>query len=248
MTLRKSPLVAVLLSSLALVAACKKPTDEGSAPSATASASAAPTASATTAPSASAAPTASVDPSKSPKLGADAPEWKLVAKPSAADVTKGDVKGSANAHQFDAKQIYIEPGLSKWTLVIADQALDKPTGFLPTGAQSIKVDFTDATPAKGKKYQKDLKYGDGYFQIAQPKDPTKTTSWNADNSFYVEITDWDVKPYDPKKMFQEAGKASGKVYVAYKGFGDFKSSGVAGEFKDVVVRYMGEPFYMKKKK
>jgi hypothetical protein len=49
-------------------------------------------------------------------------------------------------------------------------------------------------------------------------------------------------------MFQVAGKASGKVYVAYKGYGDFKSSGVAGEFKDVVVRYMGEPFYMKKKK
>jgi hypothetical protein len=227
-----------------VLGACKKPAAD-TAPSASVAATA-PSVTATA--SASAAPTSTVDPSKQPKLGADAPEWKLVAKPTAADVTKGDITGSANLHKFDVKQIYIEPGLSKWTLVLADQALDKPTGFLPTGAQSIKIDFSADMPAKGKKYDKALKYGDGYFQVAQPKDPTKTTSWNADNSFYVELTAWDVQPYDAKKMFQEAGKASGKVYVAYKGFGDFKNSGVAGEFKDAVVRYMGEPFYMKKKK
>jgi hypothetical protein len=81
----------------------------------------------------------------------------------------------------------------------------------------------------------------------QPEDATKTTSWNTSNSFYVEITKWDVKPYDAKGgMFQQAGTASGKVYVAHDANDmsekrGFKDSGVAGTFTDAIVRYKGEP-------
>ncbi|MBK6697438.1 MAG: hypothetical protein IPG50_35430 [Myxococcales bacterium] len=188
-----------------------------------------------------------------PLLGAEAPPFKLVEKPAASDAPSGKVQGSANGHAFDARAIYFEPYQDHWQLKIADAELKTPTGLIHQfNAQTITVDLPkNVQPSAGKKFAKAMKYGDGFFQIIDPRHGKGTTSWNTDNAYYVEITKWDVKPFDPKgHVFQEAGKASGKVYVVHKAHSfnvevGFRDSGAAGEFKDVVVRYMGKPKWVK---
>jgi hypothetical protein len=173
--------------------------------------------------------------------------YKLVSAPTAADVPAGPVKGLANGAPMQIKTVVFEPGFKSWRVILMDKELKSFDDF-GSGAQSVNIDLPEE-PGAGKKFSKALKYGDGYFQIASPSKPGSTTSWNADNAYYVEITKWDAKPYDPKgKMWQEAGKASGKIYVAYKGgWGGFVNSGVAGTFEDAIVRYMGTPYWAKKK-
>lgn len=190
----------------------------------------------------------------------DAPPFKLVEKPSASDVTEGAVKGSANGKVFEVKAVVIQPGSKpskkedqdkkRWRISLYDKPLEKPTGHI-SKAQAINITLNEE-PKKGAKIVKEKKYGDGYFQIQKPDDEVgKTTSWNANNAYYIEFTEWDVKEYDEKdKMFQVAGKASGKIYVVYEASkgSKFKHSGAAGEFKDATVRYMGKPYWLKKDK
>ena len=81
--------------------------------------------------------------------------------------------------------------------------------------------------------------GGGFFQIAQPDDPESTTSWNTSMAYVLEITEWTAGEYDPEaRMFQEAGKASGRVVAVFRGSGDFENSYAVGTFEDAVVRYM----------
>lgn len=188
-----------------------------------------------------------VDPAAAVLLGAPAPEFKVIAKPSAADIKAGSLVGSANGHMFEPKTVVFEPDSKSWRLILSDKPLEKPTQFIRPGAQSINISLPTGPVKSGQKFSKALATGDGYFQIVQPEDDSKTTSWNTKNAYYVEITKWDVKPYDKKAgMFQQAGTASGKVYVVYEPneFNvkhGFKSSGVAGTFTNAVVRYSGEP-------
>ncbi|MFO0666842.1 MAG: hypothetical protein U0174_23020 [Polyangiaceae bacterium] len=234
----------VTLSFLALGPAvgCKKGDKEG--------ADAAPTASATASAS---APVASATASATAKpplpMGPPADPFKLVDAPSAKDVTKGPVVGSANGHKFEAKAIVVEAGYNGWEMTITDTAPTSPTGYV-SGTEYIKITFSkDELALKSKKFSKPMKYGDGFFQIIRTTDPSGTTSWNADNAYYIEFTSWDVKPFDPNaRGSQVAGKASGKVYVVYKATSaDFKNSGASGEFKDIPVRYSSSPFWTKKK-
>lgn len=230
------------LVSLTLLApaGCKK-ADKGDVDAAS---SAAPTA-ATSAPVA--AQTASAKPPL--PMGPPADPFKLIDAPTAKDVTKGPVMGSANGHKFEAKAIVVEAGYSGWEMTISDTAPTSPTGYV-SGTEYIKINFSkDEVALKSKKFSKALKYGDGFFQIIRPTDPSGTTSWNADNAYYIEFTSWDVKPWDEKShSSQVAGKASGKVYIVYKASsGDFKNSGASGEFKDIPVRYSMTPFWAKKK-
>jgi hypothetical protein len=164
--------------------------------------------------------------------------------PTFDKIPAAPIKGIANGRPFEAKSVHFEPSFGKWEMVIADQPLEKPTGFL-NDAQFVNLTMPEP-PAAGKKFTRKMDFGDGYFQIMQEKpDRKKMTSWNASNAWIVEFTKWDVKPYDKNgNMFQQCGTASGRVYVVYKGgddAGSIKSSWVAGEFKDAVVRYMGEP-------
>lgn len=159
-------------------------------------------------------------------------------KPNAQFIPEGPITGSANGAKFECAQVVVEPSLGKWSLNILSSKLEKPLGFSDFNSESVTITLP-GHPETGKVFQKDMKYGDGYFQV---KDGDGTTSWNASNSYYVEFTKWDAKEYNKKNgMFQVAGKASGKVYVAYKGGGSFKESVVAGTFEDAIVRYMGEP-------
>ena len=235
--------------SLALVpfalfapAACKK----GDAAGADAASSATPTATAT-APVASATATATAKPPL--PMGPPTDPFKLVDAPTAKDVTKGPVTGSGNGHKFDVKAVVIEADYNDWELTLTDTVPSSPTGYV-SGTEYIRIGFSkDEGKLKSKTFSKKMKYGDGFFQIIDRTDPSHTTSWNADNAFYIEFTSWDVKPWDEKtKGAQVAGKASGKIYIGYKGRdGGFKDSGASGEFKDAQVRYSSQPFWTKKK-
>jgi hypothetical protein len=183
--------------------------------------------------------------STAPKVEPKAAAGGTCTAPTIESIPAGPVKGQASGKPFVVATVYFEPGLGKWRLVLHEGKFDKPTEIGVKG-QSINIDLPEP-PAAGKKWTRELKYGDGYFQINKKDDPSSSTSWNGTNGWALEITKWDVKPWDPKgSPFQDAGKASGKVSVCYKGSGDFTDSWAAGTFADVAVRYMGQPYYDKK--
>lgn len=163
-------------------------------------------------------------------------------KPSLDVIPDEPVKGMANSVPFEANAVYFEPVFGKWSMIISDGVLDSPTGFIMQ-AQSINVSLPEL-PEKGKIIEKDMEYGDGYFHIRKKDDPEEFTSWNSNNAFIIEFTEWELNEWDPEKdMFQVAGKASGRIYISYQGWdsGDFDDSYAAGTFTDAVIRYMGEP-------
>jgi hypothetical protein len=160
------------------------------------------------------------------------------------------VVGEANGKPFNVQTILFEPAMrGGWRMVVADKKLDSPTGIL-VGCQHIDFDLTEE-PAAGKKMTRKMEYGGGYFQIEKgEKDkPGETTSWNGDNAWVLELTTWDVRPYDDKgSLFQAVGTASGRIAIVYKGAIGFKNSWAAGTFDKAVVRYMGKPQKVEAKK
>jgi hypothetical protein len=191
------------------------------------------------------APTDKMQPAAAEREQPKAFEWTEA--PTVEQIPAGDITGEASGEPFVVRSVFLEPGFKEWRLVLHEKELKKPTSIRPRG-QFISIKLPEA-PAAGKVWTREMKYGDGFFQVKKPDDPEKTTSWNAKNAWAIEITNWDVKPYDPKgSIFQEAGRASGRVAVCYKGGGKFKNSWAAGTFKDAVVRYMGKPYWLKEKK
>lgn len=94
--------------------------------------------------------------------------------PTAADAVAGPVKGLANGAPIEIKTVVFEPGFKSWRLILMDKALKSYEDF-GSGAQSINIDLP-SEPAVGKKFTKELKHGDGYFQIASPSKLGSTTS------------------------------------------------------------------------
>jgi hypothetical protein len=173
------------------------------------------------------------------------PPYTWTEAPTLETIPLVPAAGMANGRPMGVAAVVFEPGTSAWKLVIADKALDGPTGLITSG-QSVNIDLTEA-PAAGKNWTRKMEYGAGYFQINNdPANLEATTSWNADNAWVIEVTKWDVKPWDANgPLFQEAGKASGKFSVCYKGDPTgIQSSWVAGTFTDAVVRYMGKPYFL----
>ncbi len=160
--------------------------------------------------------------------------------------------GMANGKPFVVKSVTLEPGYDGWTIVLADKAPDKPTGFLPSDAQYFHIKLPQE-PGKAKQQSHAMGYGGGYFQVLYKDKKTGKegrTSWNSDNAWTLDLKSFKAKPYDTKEgMFQVAGTASGRIAVCYKAgaTSDLKTSWVVGTFKNAVVRYMGTPYWMKKK-
>ena len=182
------------------------------------------------------------------KPGERASTFTFVASPSASDVPKGPVKGWANGRAFAGRTIWFEPERDRWTLTVADADLKNPTSVHLTSDDPLRAIVLlppGVQPTVGTPLQKSLKFGDGQFDILDQAG--KRVAWLAPNSYYVEITKWDVKPYDPSGPMVQVGKASGKVYVAYQGSSvyGYSDSGAAGEFSDVLVRYWGKPQWSK---
>ena len=165
--------------------------------------------------------------------------WRFQEAPTSADAPTTPIRGQdANGTPMEIKTVVFEPGSGEWTLRLGDQPLSDPT-FPHLKGQHISIDLPKGTPAAGSVWSKKLKSGGAMFQIIEGKG---SLSWNSDNAWFIQIDAWEAKPYDPKGApYQVAGKASGKVYVAFKGDSTHKDCGVAGVFKDAVVRYIGKP-------
>jgi hypothetical protein len=161
--------------------------------------------------------------------------------PTLALIPIGPIQGEANGKPFEAKTIIFEPKSDgSWTAKFCEADLEDPTEVLIEG-QSIYFELPE-NPESGKVISKPMEFGGGYFQIFQPGGTGDTTSWNADNAWVLEITEWNQQPWNPDgDFFQTAGTVSGRVAICYKGYGDFRNSWAAGNFDDAVIRYMGEP-------
>jgi hypothetical protein len=173
------------------------------------------------------------------------PQYTWTEAPTLETIPLVPAAGMANGKPMGVAAVVFEPGTTAWKLVLADKALEGPTGLITSG-QSVNIDLPEA-PAAGKNWTRKMEYGAGYFQINNdPANAEATTSWNADNAWVLEVTKWDVKPWDANgPLFQEAGKASGKISVCYKGDPTgIQSSWIAGTFTDAVVRYMGKPYFL----
>jgi hypothetical protein len=165
--------------------------------------------------------------------------------PTEALIPVGPVRGRANGKSFKVKTVIFEPDSDgKWKVKFCEDKVEDPTAALIEG-QYIYFELPQ-DPAAGKVMKKAMAFGDGFFKIKLPGKPGETTSWNADNAWVLEITEWNQKPWNPEAdFFQTAGTASGRVAVCYKGYGDFKNSWAAGNFQDAVIRYMGKPPWAK---
>jgi hypothetical protein len=210
-------------------------------------------------PDASAAPVVIATPdARSPLL----PPFAVSKEPSARDVTAGPVSGSLNGRKFEPKTILFQPyemlyvgPIDRWELVMSDTAFGAEESP-PQNAHLVRVHLAQL-PVKGLAGKN--------FGIASPMTVSCAVPTGDDHpwtlgtlgSFWIEITKWDVKPYDPKmgtpgSQFQAAGTASGRIYAACEGFDQpdasplrILASGASGTFTDVPVRYHGKPGFDK---
>jgi len=159
-------------------------------------------------------------------------------------IPKGPVRGIANNKIFEAKTIIFRHRFRKWSLEIWDTKISNLLSPLspPDPAQHIKINLSEE-PALGKTMTKPMSMGHGWFQIQKIEEPAETISWNSENTWVLDITKWDRRPWDQNGdiYVQQLGTASGRVYVSYRGNeGSFGNSGVAGEFKNAYIIYERE--------
>jgi hypothetical protein len=169
------------------------------------------------------------------------PAFDWTATPSLDRIPAAPAGGMLNGVPFPVAAVVFEPGAATWRLALGDTLLESPTAATING-QYASIDLAEA-PAAGKSYSRPMAAGGGYFQVTpNPADPQTTVAWNTDLAWVLEITKWDVREYDPKgELFQDAGRASGRVAVCYKAGGRYQNSWVAGTFENAVVRYLGKP-------
>ena len=171
-----------------------------------------------------------------------APEtFNYTENPTLAMIPDKPAQGEFNGQAFEVKTVIFQPGYDgKWELLLMKKKMEDPTDVMREG-QYFNLGL-NAKPGSGVVMTHKMEFGGGLCQIKKIDNPEETTSWNSDNAWVLEITQWDVKPWDPEgDIFQVAGTASGRVAVCYKGTCGFADSWVAGTFSGAIVRYMGEP-------
>ena len=172
-------------------------------------------------------------------------EFSFTDTPTLAMVPEGPVRGEVNGETFTVKTIILQPGYGgKWDIYLMEEKMEDPTDVMMEG-QYFDLQLNKG-PGAGVTMDHPMEFGDGFCQTRKIKNPDETTSWNSDNAWVLEITEWDVKDWDPDgDIFQVAGTASGKVAVCYKGSCGFADSWAAGTFTGAVIRYMGKPDWVK---
>ena len=168
-------------------------------------------------------------------------KWEYTESPNLGMIPPEPVKGMADGRPLEIKSVIFQPFFDNWSMELCDTAPEEPLdiGF---STEYIKIDLPrDIKVGSVFIHPMEWAGGDSLFQIKK-KDEEGTTSWNSNAAWAIEITQWDVKPFDQEgDIFQEAGVASGRVYICYQGSAGFLNSGVAGVFHNAVVRYMGDP-------
>jgi hypothetical protein len=172
-------------------------------------------------------------------------DFQWTETPTVNIIPDAPLAGMANGQPFIAQSVIFEPGTDSWKMIIRDQPLANPTD-IASGGQYLTLNLP-IPPSPGMTWMRPMSYGEGFFQVKyDPANPEQTTSWNADNAWAIEITNWQATDWvTGGPVFQAAGLASGRIAVCYKGGGNMQNSWVAGKFENAVVRYMGEPYWVK---
>lgn len=173
------------------------------------------------------------------------PAFQWTETPAVNIIPEAPLGGMANGSPFLSQSVIFEPGMSSWKVIIRDQPLAGPTD-IASGGQFVSIDLP-TPPSAGLTWMRPMSYGDGFFQVKNdPANPEQTTSWNADNAWAIEITGWQAADWiSGGAVFQDAGRASGRIAVCYKGSANLQNSWVAGRFENAIIRYMGEPYWVK---
>jgi len=176
------------------------------------------------------------------------PEFTYTDTPT-LDMIGGEVRGEVDGVAFNPVTMYIEPGLSGWTLKVLEKELDSPEDIFMDDSGALTLEFAKA-PAAGQTYDHPMEFSDelnGYFLVKGTEDYNGDGEpdyeiWNSENAYVVEITDWELAPFNPEASdFQVAGKTSGKFALCVPASSSHPASWVAGTFTDIPVRYSGEP-------
>ena len=168
--------------------------------------------------------------------------------PTLAEIPNWNLQGIANGKSFVAKTVILVPYKSKWTLQIIDKEIDPLKGLGIAKQEHPDMQVINialpSEPKQGEFLEKEMSFGEGYFQIKTSPESTETTSWNTDNAWVIQFTAWKKRPWvDGGSTFQRLGTASGRLYVTYKGseYGGLKSSWVSGTFQDAAIVCYGKP-------
>ena len=197
-------------------------------------------------PEANSAPTGTESAEATPEAPAAPEAFEYTEELSADVIPSGPVTAMANGRPLETKTILFQPRFNEWGMTLSTAELDRPTAILAGMKEAVNLSDLPQEMGVGTYTHSIDESGGGYFQIQKIDEPERTTSWNTNTAYHLEITEWTAGDYDPEAgMFQEAGRASGKVVAVFRGReGSFGNSWVAGTFENAVVRYMGRPRWM----
>lgn len=157
------------------------------------------------------------------------------------------IRGVANGSPFEAKTVtFRADDKDNWKMAISDRAFDPVTGIAMErlenpDVQTVYINLPE-TPTVAKVFNQTMQYGGGMFQIKPRSNSQGTTSWNTLLAYKIEINDWQKgKPTHLSCGRPKLGKASGKLYISFKGSEDnIKNSWISGAFKDATILYCGD--------
>lgn len=160
--------------------------------------------------------------------------------PALEAIPDAPVAGELHGAPFPVAQVLFETGRHEWQMYFLERPLPDPTAPIE-GMRFLRLDLP-SDPAAGSVEQHPLAYGGALFYVDVPGEPGGFTLWTADNAWVLELTEWNVAPWDPAgPEVQVAGRAAGRVAVCYRGGGNYRNAWVAGTFAEAIVRYTREP-------
>lgn len=155
--------------------------------------------------------------------------------PSSRSVPDAPLAGAVRGRAFNVQGVrLLKTREGRWRFEASDQTFE-PTAHMASG-QFLHVDLEGELRRRAR-LSKPIAAGGGMWQIC---DGWLTTSWNADNAHYLEITSWTVTPPTVEPGQRAAGgTASGRVYITYRGSDPAENSWLAGTFTDIPVVFEG---------
>jgi hypothetical protein len=167
--------------------------------------------------------------------------------PKSEQIPPWSVRGVANGAPFTAETIMFVPNGAQWRLEISDASFDplKGAGIARYSQKDLQTVYLDLAfePESGAVYDREMAYGGGHFQIKTSPSAQRTTSWNTSIAWAIEFSAWDRRPWsEGGRTFQQAGTASGKLYIAFKGSKQgLANSWISGTFENAPIVYYGKP-------
>jgi len=169
-----------------------------------------------------------------------AERFRWTETPTLEAIPDAPVAGELHGAPFPVAQVLFETGRHEWRMYLLEKPLPDPTAAIE-GLRFLRVDLP-SDPAAGSVQRHPLAYGGALFHVDVPGEPGDFTLWTADNAWVLELTEWNVAPWDPAgPEVQVAGRAAGRVAVCYRGGGNYRNAWVAGTFAGAIVRYTREP-------